>query len=345
MRLCWLFTLLSLIASSASFAQDIPQLLVEDFAREFHFSQSDFAKVRAGQAVAHMVSSDEPDDLRLGGLVFIKVSSDQYINAFRDIDHFQTGKRIIRTRRFSNPPVEADLSDLSLADLRPSEMQSCQPGHCAYKLPAETILALHKRVNWNAPDVLSQAGKLIRRCIIGYIKSYERKGDRALAVYDDMPTPYSLADGLSELFSSETGPEQAMPELTRFAREYPAQRPPDTEDFFYWQQAGFGLRSFLRLQHVLIQKLPAAGEPHYAIISKMLYASHYFRATLEFTYIYPVRTPSGASAIYVATAQRSYVDGMTGVLGSLIRRIVLLRSPYEMELNLNVAKARLEQHK
>jgi hypothetical protein len=344
LRPCWLLFSLALISPFVCFSQAIPQLLVEDFAREFHFSQSDFAKVRAGKAVAQMVSSTQPDDLRLGGLVLINVSSDQYIKSFQDMDHFQLGRRVVRTRRFSNPPVEADLSDMSLADLKPSDLRACQPGHCAYKLPAESMTALRTRVHWDAPDATSQAAELIRHCLVSYLKSYAREGDSALVVYNDGPAPYPLAHGLQELFASEPGPAQAMPALTRFAKDYPAHRPPATDDFFYWQQAAFGLRQFLRVQHVLIQKLPVPGDAHYAIISKMVYASHYFRATIEFIYVYPVKTASGAPAIYVATVQHSFVDGMTGVLGTLIRRLVLLRSPYELELNLNVTKARLEQH-
>ena len=50
---------------------------------------------------------------------------------------------------------------------------------------------------------------------------------------------------------------------------------------------------------MLIQKLALPGDPHYAIISKMLFASHYFRAAIELQYLYPVRTRM-ASRLFIS---------------------------------------------
>ncbi len=327
-----------------SFGQAVPSIFREGLEAEFNFSAADFAKVESGEAVAHMAPTGRPDDVRMGGIVFIKVSSDAYINAFRDIERFQTSKEVIRTRRFSSPPVESDLADFPFSDFKKEELLACRPGHCAVKMPAEEMTALQTGIDWNAPDASARAAELIRQRIVAYLNRYRLKGDSALAVYYDTPSPYSVAEGLRSLIGSETHIAQAMPELIRFASEYPANRPPGTEDFLYWQEAAFGLKHVLRTQHVLIQKLPIAGDSHYVIISKMLFATHYFRAAIEYSYVFPVRTASGERAIYMATAQRSFVDGMTGVKGAIIRRVADSRSPGKVVENLRSAKYILEHH-
>lgn len=103
----------------------------------------------------------------------------------------------------------------------------------------------------------------------------------------------------------------------------------------------------MRLQHVMIEKLQLAKsvEPHYAVVSKMLFASHFFRAGLEFSYVYPVRTAKGTQAVYFFIAARSYVDGLTGFKGSIVRKIVDARSPGVMVTNLELAKEYLTRQK
>ena len=311
--------------------------------REFHFSQEDLTKLESGQAVARMVATGRPDDVRMVGVVLIKASAEEYLKAFRDIDHFAISKDVVRTRRFSSPPSEADLADFHTADIK-KDIMACRPGHCAYKLPVSEMTAMQTSIDWNAPDADVRAQKFIHERVLKYLNNYRQKGDNALAVYYDTDAPYSVADGLHSLIGSETRMAQVVPELVRYACDYPADRPADTEDFFYWQEAAFGLKHVFRTEHVMIQKLPSAdGEAHYAIISKMLFATHYFRAAAEFQYLYPVRAANGEAAIYLLSAQRSYVDGMTGAKGAIIRKVAEGHSPARLAENLQQAKQRLEQ--
>jgi len=312
--------------------------------REFHFSAEDFTKVESGQAVARMVPTGKPDDVRMVGVVFIKTSADQFLKAFRDIEHFAVSKDVVRTKRFSTPPTEGDLADFGTADIK-KDIMACHPGRCSFKLPAEEMTAIQTGIDWSAPDADSKAQTFIHERVLRYLNNYRKNGDRALAVYYDTNAPYSVADGLHSLIGSETHMAQVVPQLVHYACDYPADRPANTEDFFYWQEAAFGLKHVVRTEHVIIQKIPEAeGDPHYAIISKMLFATHYFRAAAEFQYIYPVRTANGEPAIYLLSAQRSYVDGMTGAKGAIIRKVAEGRSPARLAENLQQAKQRLEEH-
>ena len=201
---------------------------------------------------------------------------------------------------------------------------------------------LQTAVDWSAPDAAARAEAFVHKRLVSYVHDYQSKGDSALAVYYDTPSPYSVAEGLHSLIGLETPIAKLVPDLVRFTSEYPANRPANTEDFLYWQEASFGLKHVLRAQHVILQRLPTAGDPNCAIISKMLFATHYFRAAIEFKYVYAVHTLSGKPAICLVSAQRSYVHGMTGVKGAVIRRVAEGRSPGRLAENLQLAKRRLE---
>jgi hypothetical protein len=336
---------LLLFAFATAQAQPAPAELRAVFTDRFHFSEDEIAKIESGQAVAKMLPADKPDDLRLAGVVMIRVSSDDFIRAYKDIVRFESSKEVRRTGKFSNPPVAADLNGFQLADLDPHDLRACRPGKCSYKMPAALMQRVQKTINWNAPDAQAQIEALLREVWINYLNRYREKGDSALAVYYDTPQPFSVAEGLEDIINGLPFLASRLPDLTRYVKQYPNDRPPETEDFFYWQEADFGLKPVVRTSHVILQKLPRPGSayPHYAIAAKMLFATHYFRAAVEFKYIYPVVTASGTPAIYFITYQRSFVDGMTGVTGTILRRITPSRSQASLVENLGFAKTQLER--
>jgi hypothetical protein len=332
--------LLALAVSAAG--QSMPAEMREALAAEFHFTPADIGKVESGRPVAKMASTGRPDDVRMGGAILIKVSSVAFIKAFRDVERFQKSDEVIQTGTFSMPPVAADIAGFQFPDLTKASVAACHPGACAYKLPADIIQDLRTKIDWNAPDANAQAQALVHQIWIARLNGYERNGDSALSVYYDTPSPFSVAEGLHSLLAGETRLASRFPGLMRYAENYPADKPPDTDSLFYWQEAAFGLKHVVRSEHMIVQEAPAPEGPHYAVITKMLFASHYFRAGFEFDYVYPVRTASGAPAVFFVAAQRSYVDGMTGVKGAVVRRIAESRSPATLETNLQLSKQRLE---
>jgi len=315
-------------------------------ASEFQFSSSDLSKAEAGKAVAKIVPTGKPDDVRMAGVVLVHVSSADFIRALRAIEHFASGNEVRQTGRFSSPPKEEDFAGYHLPILNKAELFACRPGNCAYKMPAQAMEDLRMKVDWTSPDANARAEVMVHKLIIQYLLDYQKRGDAALAIYDDARAPYSVADGLHSLIGGEARLWSRFPDLLHYAESYPKDKPAGTDDFFYWQEAAFGLKHVVRLQHVLIKKVPMASqEPHYAIISKMLFATHYFRAAMEFDYVYPVRSEAGEPALYFVAAQRSYIDGLTGVQGAILRRIAESRSPASLAANLDLARQQLERER
>jgi hypothetical protein len=324
-------------------AQPMPAQMRAMLAREYQFPASELDRAETGRAVARMAPTQSPDDVRMAGVIRIQVSSDEFLRAYRQIEKFEVSKEVLQTGRFSSPPSESDIAGYQFSDFTKSELRACRPGSCSYKLPAWLMDDIHAKVDWSAPDAELRAKALLRQHWIAYLRRYQQQGDSALAVYYDTPTPYSLADGLRSVISAAKALWNELPEMASYVESFPRNRPAGVDEFLYWQEAAFGLKKVLRSQHVIIQKLPSPGDAHYAIVSKMLFATHYFRAAFEFKYVYPVRTASGQPAMWLLACQRSYVDGMTGFRGAILRRIAASRSPASMAENLELGKKRLEQ--
>jgi len=343
-RIRSVLTLVALLLSTVypSPSQSLPADLRSTLADTFHFTPDQLKRMERGEPVARLLTGDSPDDLQLIGVVLIKQRPEEFIRAYKDIAHFEVARQVRRTGKFSDPPKESDLEGFRVPDLNQKDLLACGPGNCAYKLSASVMEDLKKNVDWSAPDAEERANLRVRKLWIEYLNQYQRRGDRALAVYDDTPRSFPVAAGLKQLIGDATVVEARDPELIRYLQEYPDCRPPNTEDFFYWQEAAFGLKPVVRASHVTIQKLPQPGGAHYLVASKMLFATHYFRAAIEFKYLYPVRTTSGQPAFYFVSYQRSFVDGMTGFTGAILRRIVPGRTQASLIENLQLAKQRLE---
>ena len=74
----------------------------------------------------------------------------------------------------------------------------------------------------------------------------------------------------------------------------------------------------------------------------MLLASHYFRAALELKSLAPDRASPGGKSFYLVCLNRSFVDGLTGVKGALIRGTVKSRSRDSLARYLGSVKQKIE---
>ena len=107
-----------------------------------------------------------------------------------------------------------------------------------------------------------------------------------------------------------------MPNLRRYLLGYPKESLPDAMSFLYWQEAKFGLKPTIRINHVAIQE----GSDVTVVASKMLYASHYFWTGLELRVLFP--DPSRGPGFWFVTVNRSRSAGLSGFTGFFVRRRV-----------------------
>ena len=128
-----------------------------------------------------------------------------------------------------------------------------------------------------------------------------------------------------------------MPDLLKYLLEYPASSLADSTDFLYWQEAQFGLKPTIRINHVVITEQPT----HVAMASKMIYASHYFWTALELRVLVP--DPARGPGFWFASVNRSRSDGLSGFTGRIIRGKVHGETGKGMTAALNSVKKRLER--
>ena len=101
----------------------------------------------------------------------------------------------------------------------------------------------------------------------------------------------------------------SMPELTTYMPDIrkhlldtrsPTYRMPRA--CLYWQETEFGLKPTLRISHLTVREGPSDA----VVVSKMLYASHYFWTGLELRAL--VSDPARGSGFWFVTVNRSRSD-------------------------------------
>ena len=128
----------------------------------------------------------------------------------------------------------------------------------------------------------------------------------------DVAIPPALAALLS-LPRHVTEIDAQFDTLKKYLLEYPRAALPRSESFLYWQNARFGLKPTIRINHVMIAEEPT----HVVAVSKMLYASHYFWTAIELRVLVP--DPARGQGVWFVTVNRSRSDGLSGFVGSIIR--------------------------
>ena len=134
-----------------------------------------------------------------------------------------------------------------------------------------------------------------------------------------------------------------MPELTdyppdvrQYLVEYPKTTLPGSTSLLCWQVTGFGLKPTIRVSHLTIRERADDA----VVVSKMLYASHYFWTGLELRVL--LSEPSRGTGFWLVTVNRSRSDGLSGFTGQLLRRRVLSEVQDGALAALQSTKRRLE---
>jgi hypothetical protein len=127
-----------------------------------------------------------------------------------------------------------------------------------------------------------------------------------------------------------------LPEMKRYLLGFPRETLPNATSILYWQEAKFGLKPTIRINHLVIDEVPE----RVVIASKMLYASHYFWTAIELRVLVPDPAHGG---FWFASVNRSRSDGLSGFVGSLIRGKVRSEAEKGMLAALNITKTTMER--
>jgi hypothetical protein len=213
-----------------------------------------------------------------------------------------------------------------------AEIKNCKPGDCVVKLPAADMQQIHHEINWSAgaAEVQAQLSAYARRRLVEYVTDYRRRGDSAMAIYDDRG---NLNVRSSEAFAAQLAESpyvyQTVPSLQAYLASYPRGALPDgADEIVFWSEDVLPrLRPILSVTHLVVYTPPELPGMTLAA-AKQIYADHYFEAAVDFTAVVD-RNPGS----YVVVLRRYRFDNLPGgILNIRGRAINALRDQLALDL-------------
>jgi len=291
----------------------------------------------AGQPITQILDADPSQEVSVFGIVWVKAPVARYVTAIRDIEQFEKGENFRVTKKVSSPPRLDDFAQLTLPADDLEDLKSCRVGACDLKLSEASLNRIRKEIDWAKPTAKADVERLARRLMLDYINGYLEGGDSRLATYRDSDRPTFVGAEFKTMVDRMPSLTEYLPDLKNYLLNYPKVSLPKAESFVYWQEAKFGLKPTIRINHLTIAEEPT----HVAVASKMLYASHYFWTAIELRVLVP--DPARGEGFWFASVNRSRSDGLSGFVGRLIRGKVRGEAQKGMEAALSITKTMLEQ--
>lgn len=313
------------------------------FFREYiGLDEEQISGIRNGKAFAKILDSPTEDQVFVFGSVYINSTPERYLQLASDIEALRKLPSYLAIRKFSDPPQLADLERFTLEEEDIKQLKDCKAGHCGVQLPTEAMEEFQRSVDWSAPDAAYQANHLAQQMALKALLDYQHGGNAALGTYRDKKHPAAVAETFSSLLSRSKALPVYLPELRSYLLDYPNAESKDIESQFYWEKVNFGLKPTLRMVQAVIYRGKSPSEPAYAVAVKQLYASHYFETALDLTVCVKDTERPGHAGFYLITMKGSEQAGLTGLKGSIVRKIAVDKTRSSLERALVSIKQKLE---
>jgi hypothetical protein len=324
------------MVAGQSVPRALPPKLADYVGQHVKLTAEQLAQLDLGQVVTRLLDADPSREVAIFGAVWIKAPVDRYLAAVKDIERLESGDSFRLTKRISNPPRLQDFDPLTLPAEDVSDLKTCRVGSCELKLGEAALTRLQKEIDWSKATAAADVERLFRTFALQYVNAYLEGGNERLAVYRDSDRPTFVAKEFASMIARVPSLTDYLPDLKRYLLGYPQVTLPDAESFLYWQDAKFGLKPTIRINHLTIVRQP----PGAAVVSKMLYASHYFWTAIELRVLVP--DPARGDGFWFVNVNRSRSDGLSGFTGRVIRGKVRGEVEQGMAAALRTTKAKLE---
>jgi hypothetical protein len=313
------------------------------FFREFvGLNEEQIAAIRSGKAVAKVIESPTPDEVYVFGSVYAKATPESYLRLASDMDALRKLPSYLAIQRFSDPPQLSDLEGFTLEEQDITELKNCKTGHCQVQLPTEAIEEFQQSINWSAPDFVGRVNRLAQRLALQALMEYMQGGNTALGAYRDKKHPAAVAETFASLVGRFEALPVYLPELNEYLLEYPKAKSDSVQAAFYWEKVNFGLKPTFRIVQKIVYRGAIGKEAAYAVAEKQVYASHYFQTALDLTVCVKDAQRPG---FYIITVKGSKQAGLTGLKGSIVRKVAVDKTRSSLERVLVTIKQELEsQH-
>ena len=302
-------------------------------------NEDQIGAIRSGKAVAKVIESHTPDEVFVFGSVYVEASPESYLKLALDVKALRKLPGYLAIQSFSDPPQLSDLEAFTLEKQDIDELKNCKVGHCEVQLPTEAMEDIKQSIDWSAPDVANRMNHLARQMAFQALRNYMNGGNTALGVYRDKNHPAAVAETFEALITRLSALPEYLPALNEYLREYPKAQSDKVQAGFYWEEVNFGLKPTFRIVQRVVYRGASPSEPAYALAEKQLYASHYFETALDLTVcVRDAKRPG----FYIITVKGSKQAGLTGLKGSIVRKVAVDKARSSLGRVLATIKQRLE---
>ena len=298
--------------------------------------------LQAGKAVAKILDSPTADEVFVFGSVYVEASPESYLKLASDIDALRKLPNYLAIRRFSDPPKLSDLDGFTVEAEDIKELKNCEPGHCEVQLPTEAMEAFRQSVNWSAQDAADQVNQLAQQMALEALQRYQQGGNAALGTYRDKKHPAEVAETFASLLSRSKALPVYLPDLHRYLLDYPNAKSDSVNTEFHWEKVNFGLKPTLRIVQTIVYRGTTSNGPAYVVAEKQLYASHYFQTALDISVCAIDTQRPNKAGFYLITLKGSQQAGLTGLKGSIVRKVAVDKTRSSLERALVSIKQKLE---
>ncbi len=290
----------------------------------FHLSQKYLARAARGDIVVRGLKTDDPREVAIVAAVLLpELTVDSRIFA-GDLERLSA---IPEARRFGvlRPDMLAeDLKALAIPAEDFRLIPRCQVGRCKIKLSEEVMDTLVS-FDWSSQQSAALANTYMRNWFKSYLEAYWTQGDSALVVYVDQELPEALTTSLDHLLEHFGALRDGAPSLYRFLRT-PNGASDTIESSYHWAIQKSELRPVMTLNHSASYHHVEGEQVTSWVVTKQLYASHYYLAGLRVWYVVNSAPELSTERPLLLYIDRSVFDGPIGGL----RRTLL---EYRMQQN------------
>jgi hypothetical protein len=304
------------------------------FQAHVRLSSTEVSSLDNGEIVSKVLPSANSREMAAFGMISVDASADTLVTRFQDITNFKKAEQVLEIGKFSTPPTLQDLRTLTLDAEDIEAIKTCEVRRCGLKLSTEMIARLQRGIRAGDPAAL------FRQVLLEYVQSYLSTGNTALVKYADKAGTTSVAREFQELLAASSYLRDYSPEFFNYLQSFPREKPQDVEDFLYWSKEKFGLKPVISITHVSIHRPARADEV--VIVSKQIYASHYFDASAGVTALVANGSGRGPRS-YLMYLNRSRIDALGGTFSGVISSVIRRQIQDGLTTNLKLAKQRLER--
>jgi hypothetical protein len=282
--------------------------------RELGFSAADLAAVSRGEIVAKPLPTSNERDVAV--MAMARVGPDVRAS-------LATSRTTISL--FAQPASPADVQRVRVTREDVDELRKCHPGSCNFKLPVSDMDAVRAAIDSAGPDAPDRVTAYVRQRMVEYVNAYQAQGGEAMVVYADAGSVRSSAafDGMMRDSSRLLG---LAPAFARYMDAYPRDSLTGATSTILWSvDAMPRLRPVMRIMHQVVYAPPDDPGTSF-VVSKQLYADHYFEAGLETLLLTDARNAgfenAGGAAVLLEVRRYRFDHLPSGGLLDLRGRVV-----------------------